>query len=600
VRKPSKPSIRPRILSRFRSSQRQVEGLGSQTGEHIDRHLVRRFNSLMEVRRFVIGWLGLLVLLIAVLVGQNLGLSGYYQTVRPVPGGIYNEGVLGRFTNASPLYAMSDADTTVSRLVFAGLLKVGAHGGLKGDLASGYDVGDHGAAYTVHLRPGLTWQDGHPLTSKDVLFTFRTIQNPDVQSPLLNSWRGVEISAPDARTVVFRLPNALASFPYSLATGIVPEHLLGKVAPADMRSAGFNTVNPVGAGPFAWQAVEVSDGNDPDNVRAQIALTPFDGYHAGKPKLQKFVVQTFASKQKLIDAFASNQLTAAEGLDILPPRLAGDKGVVRHSLPVRAANMVFFKTTESVLADKSVRQALVRATDTDAIMERLGYTTRKVDEPLLAGQLGYDPSLRQLPFDPKAAGKLLDKDGWRMGRDGVRSNDGDRLAFTLSAVDSPENRMVVRQLQRQWGSLGVDLGVRFLNGTDFRGALGNHDYEAVLDGIAIGTDPDVFVYWDSSQADIRSGNRLNLSEYRNETADTALESGRTRLDPTLRIIKYKPFLKVWREDAPAVGLYQPRLLYLTNGAVAGLDDTAITVPADRFANVGNWEIRQAKVTVRKP
>jgi ABC-type transport system substrate-binding protein len=108
------------------------------------------------------------------------------------------------------------------------------------------------------------------------------------------------------------------------------------------------------------------------------------------------------------------------------------------------------------------------------------------------------------------------------------------------------------------------------------------------------------VYWDSSQADVRSGNRLNLSEYRNDTADTALESGRTRLDPTLRIIKYRPFLKVWREDAPAVGLYQPRLLYVTNGAVAGLDDTAITVPADRFANVGNWEIRQAKVTTRKP
>ncbi|HEX5743869.1 MAG TPA: ABC transporter substrate-binding protein [Candidatus Saccharimonadales bacterium] len=588
--------VQPRILRRFRRSQRQVGDFGVQTGEHIEQHLVRRFNSLMGVRRFIAGWFGLVILLIGTLVAQNLALSGYYQTVRPVPGGIYNEGVLGRFTNANPLYATSDADTTVSRLVFSGLLANGEHGRLVGDLASGYEVSDHGARYTVHLRPDLKWQDGHPLTSRDVLFTYRAIQNPDAQSPLMNSWRGVTLSAPDDHTVIFQLPGTLASFPYNLTTGIVPEHLLSKVAPADMRSADFNTVHPVGAGPFAWQAVRVSDGNDPDNISAQIALTPYAGYHAGEPRLQKFVVHVFASKPQLIEAFESNQLTGAEGLDKFPSQLKGEKEAIVHSLPVRAANMVFFKVSEGVLADKPVRQALVRATDINEIVKRLGYTTRQVREPLLVGQLAYDPSLTQLPFDVKAAKKLLDKNGWRVGKDGVRIKDKQRLEFSLSAANNSENRMVVWQLQRQWRELGVRVDIRLQNGNDFRNTLANHDYEAVLDGIAIGPDPDVFVYWDSSQADIRSSNRLNLSEYKNKTADTALESGRTRLDPALRVIKYKPFLKAWREDAPALGLYQPRLLYLTNGSVAGLSDGAINVPADRFANVHNWEIRRAKIT----
>ncbi|HVX56773.1 MAG TPA: hypothetical protein VHA37_03505, partial [Candidatus Saccharimonadales bacterium] len=100
----------------------------------------------------------------------------------------------------------------------------------------------------------------------------------------------------------------------------------------------------------------------------------------------------------------------------------------------------------------------------------------------------------------------------------------------------------------------------------------------------------------SSQADVRSANRLNLSEYKNATADEALEAGRTRLDPALRTIKYRPFLQAWQQDAPAVGLYQPRLLYLTNGTVAGLSDAPINTPPDRFINVQNWEIRQARVT----
>lgn len=584
------------MLHRFHRSRRQVEDLGSQAEEHIERHLVGRLERLMPVRRFVGGWLILLALIIGGLVAQNLALSGYYQTVRAVPGGIYNEGVEGRFTNANPLFATSDPDVTVSKLVFAGLLKPDASGRLVGDLASGYDVSNHGMTYTVHLRPHLTWQDGKPLTSSDVVFTYQTIQNPDVQSPLRNSWQGVNISAPDDHTVVFQLPDPLVSFPYNLTNGIVPEHLLAKIPAVDLRSADFNTVHPVGAGPFEWQAVQVNGNGDPDTVQEQVALVPFANYHAGAPKLQEFVVQAFASRSQLIDAFKSKQLTAVEGLDSVPGQLKDDGTMVEHDLLLRAATMVFFKTSQGVLADQHVRQALVRGTDQQQIIDRLGYTTHAVKEPLLRGQLGYDPSLVQLAFNQKAAEKLLDKDGWKPGKDGIRYKKGSPLEFTITAHNTSENRMVVWQLQRQWRSIGVKLDIRLESGSDFQSTLAYHDYDAVLDGISIGVDPDVFVYWDSSQADIRSANRLNLSEYKNPSADESLEAGRTRLDPALRVIKYRPFLKVWRQDAPAVGLYQPRLLYLTNGPVAGLSDNPITSPADRFINVQNWEIRQAKVT----
>jgi ABC-type transport system substrate-binding protein len=144
--------------------------------------------------------------------------------------------------------------------------------------------------------------------------------------------------------------------------------------------------------------------------------------------------------------------------------------------------------------------------------------------------------------------------------------------------------------------LGVQADLRYLSGIDLQNALAFHDYDAILNSITIGADPDVFVYWDSSQADIRSANRLNLSEYKNTVADAALEAGRTRLDPSLRKIKYRPFLEAWQQDNPAIGLYQPRLLYLTNGRVAGLEEHSINTPTDRLANVENWQIRTAKVT----
>ncbi len=589
--------IRLRFRRRLRKGQQQAEGLGQQAEQQIERHLYRRFENLRPIRRFLFAWIGLVVLLIGAVIAQTLSLSGYYQTLRTVPGGIYNEGVLGQFTNANPLYATSEADMSVSRLIFAGLFTYDNQGQLTGNLASSYSVDSHHTTYTVRLKPHLTWQDGRPLTSSDVLFTYQSIQNPDAQSPLQSGWQGITVSASDSRTVVFKLPGALASFPYNLTNGIVPKHLLANIPPSDLRSADFNTVHPVGAGPFAWQGVDVTGNGDPDKTNQEIALTPFDGYQGGQPKLQKFVVQVFASSAQLTHAFTAHQLTGADGLNQVPAGLNHTKSVVQNNLPLRAANMVFFKTTSSgVMADTQVRQALIQAANVPHIINSLGYPAHAVREPLLAGQVGYDPALAQAGFNQKAAKQILDADGWLIGKNGWRSKAGKPLAFTLSASDTPEYRYDTRQLQQQWQAIGVQLHVQLQDATDFQNTLAYHNYDALLYGISIGVDPDVFVYWDSSQADIRSANRLNFSEWKNTTADAALEAGRSRLNPALRAVKYKPFLQAWQQDAPALGLYQPRFLYLTNGPVSGLTSKAISTPTDRFDNVQNWEISQSKVT----
>lgn len=583
------------IQSRFRRHLKHVEGLGGRTEEHLDRYFVRRFGRLSPIRGFVAGWLALVVVLIGGLLVQNLLLSNYYQKLRPVPGGIYNEGMTGTFTNANPLYATGNVDSSISKLLFAGLFTYDNDNKLTGQLASGYSVDSAGTTYTVRLKPHLTWQDGQPLTSADVVFTYQLIQNPDAQSPLRSGWQGITVSATDPQTVVFKLPDQLASFPYNMTNGIVPEHLLDKIPAVGLRSADFNTVHPVGAGPFALQDIKVT-GNDPATAQEQIELLPFAGYADGKPKLQEFIAHAYADKNDLVHAFKAGRLNGAQGLDSVPASVNGMSSVEARSPLLTAANMVFFKTSSGVLSDQQVRTALIQASNVPEIIKNLSYPTLPVQEPFLQGQLGYDPAYAQPGFDLSAAKKALDANGWIVGKDGIRSKAGQQLAFTLTAASTPEYRSNARQLQRQWRAAGVNVHLQLQNGTDFRNSLTNHSYDAILYGIAIGPDPDVFVYWDSSQADIRSANRLNLSEYKNSQADAAIEAGRTRLNPTLRTVKYRSFLQAWQHDSPALGLYQPRMLYLTNGPLAGFDAKTLNSAPDRFDNVQNWEIRQGKVT----
>jgi peptide/nickel transport system substrate-binding protein len=173
------------------------------------------------------------------------------------------------------------------------------------------------------------------------------------------------------------------------------------------------------------------------------------------------------------------------------------------------------------------------------------------------------------------------------------------LAFNLVSQDTPNYTLTAKFLQEQWSKLGVKVMVNYYNGDELQGGIiANHDYDALLYGISLGVDPDVFVYWDSSQASINSQGHLNLSEYKSKTADQALQAGRTRSDPQVRAVKYQEFLRVWSEDAPALALYQPNFLYITRGPVFGYQRQMLNAAADRFYNVDNWMIRQKHQTIK--
>jgi peptide/nickel transport system substrate-binding protein len=481
-------------------------------------------------------------------------------------------------------------DTTVARLVFSSLFTYNTQNQLVGDLAQNWDVDSTGKVYTVHLKSHLFWQDGRPLTANDVAFTYHVIQNPDAQSPLQASWQNVSVQATNDATIVFTLADPLSSFPYSLTNGIVPEHLLSAIPMAEMRSAAFNTENPVGSGPFVWKKIAVS-GNTPMSRQEQITLTPSTNYYAGMAKLDAFVVDAYHDQNNLVHSFQQGIINTMVGLTSVPAQVVHDKNLQTYSLPFTGADMVFFKTSEGVLADKTVRQALVQASNVNGIILGLGYPAIPVREPLLAGQLGYDPAYQQLTNNIAAAVQLLQQDGWLVGAHGIRYKAGQPLSFSLYAADDAESHYVTQALQQQWRAVGVNMHVVLQADSDLQNTVAFHTYDALLYGISIGVDPDVFVYWDSSQADPRSGTWLNLSEYKSTDADEAL-----RFDPALRAIKYKPFLQAWQSDDPALGLYQPRFLYITHDPVSGLSEQPINTATDRFDNVINWEIRTAKIT----
>lgn len=568
--------------------QRQIEDIGSQTEESIDKHLFRRLGRLYEVRRFIISWILLLVVLIGGVVVQTRALGDYYLKLVPVSGGIYSEGIIGSYTNANPIFASTDVNATVSKLVFSGLLTYDENNKLVGDLADSWTVDESGKVYTVKLKEKLRWHDGEELTADDVVFTVKTIQNPDTRSPYFSSWQGIKTQTTAPNEVVFTLPTILASFPYSLTIGLLPEHKLKDVKPNDLRGSLFNTVEPVGSGPFKWKGVEVI-GDTAEQREQRIALSAYGDYNNGRPKLDEFIVRAFLNEAPLIKSFDEGKLNAIAGSLSMP---VSGNDVNEINVPLTGSVMVFYNTKSPVMSDAKVRRALTMATDQKGLLAQLSYPSVAVNGPLLPEHIGYRQDLMQYGFDVNQANALLDEAGWvRDPATGIRSKDGVKLTIKLETLSSAEYATVANQLQKQWREVGAELAVESLAQADLQTDIDDRSYDALVYGIIMGLDADQFAYWHSSQADVRSQRRLNFSDYSSSTVDEALAAGRTRIDPKLREAKYGPFLQAWRDDAPATALYRPRFIYTTYGSLYNFNQKGMNSPVDRLNNVNEWMIR---------
>lgn len=585
------PATRLKLRRLFRHRKRATESAFRKIAEGFDRNFIGRLGQFKKARRFAVGWLSLTVALIVVTIVQIINVSYAYQSVQPVAGGSYHEGMVGTFSTANPLYANGAVDTAVSRLVFAGLLRYDDQNQLAGDLAATYERDDTGKIYTVELRRNLTWHDDRPLTADDVVFTFQTLQNPDTNSPLRQSMQGVTITKIDSHKIKFTLSSALSSFPNSLTLGILPKHLLGSVPPVELRTSRFNTVNPVGAGPFAWRSLQLTEVvRDDDATAAIITLDRFAGYHTEPPELDRFVLHTYDSGDELISAFKKREVRAIAGMKSLPDAIKENDQIRAYSFQTTAEVMTFFNlATTSPLSDAAVRRGIMLGTSRRDVIKKLDQTLRVARQPILSDQFAFDARYQQPLYDKTLAAKTLDEAGWKQTIGGIREKDGKKLTFRLYAEENPDNVLVTKELKRQWREIGVDADVTLQQSMYFQTTLDTRSYDAVLYGISIGNDPDVYAYWHSSQTE--SG--MNFSNYKSKTADTALEAARIRQDAAQRKLKYEAFLKAWQEDVPAIAMYHPRIYYVTRGTVYSLNEHVLNTDADRYYSVKSWQINTA-------
>lgn len=580
-------------LDRKRFSKR-VKKAETATVRHARKFIVGRLDNIRHVRRQIIGW-SILVGCLLTLVGvQMMWLQSGYQTKTAAAGGTYAEASIGPIETLNPLYATSSAETITSRLLFSSLYRYDETGHLRGDLATSMKVDSTGMIYTIKLRENATWHDGKQLTARDVAFTVNLIKNPQTRSPLQMEWRDIGVKVVDDYTIQFTLPAIYAPFSHALTFAVLPQHILGDVAPGAIRESTYSR-SPIGSGPFQLRLLQTVNVKKQQKV---VNLAAYNKYYKGAPLIGRFEVHSYANQADIAAALAAGEVNAAADLDGTEVVKLDQARYTVLSRPVNSGVYALMNTTSDVLKDKKVRQALQHATDTEVVRKSLALPAPTLDLPFITGQLTGDDVPTAPKPNNKEAEKLLDDAGWKRQADGRRMKDGKALTISMVSTKNTDYEKVLQVLAGQWRNLGVRVDTQIVDPTDkqvnfARNILQQRQYDVFVAELAIGGDPDVYVHWHSSRASMGG---LNLSNYSNAAADLALSTARSSLDTELRNVKYKSFARQWLADAPAIGLYQPTSQYVYNKHAMTIQPSERLVsPYDRYTNILYWSVSEKSV-----
>jgi peptide/nickel transport system substrate-binding protein len=261
----------------------------------------------------------------------------------------------------------------------------------------------------------------------------------------------------------------------------------------------------------------------------------------------------------IINATPAQEVERLQGDDnyqILLPRVPGSPQV----LPMNAV--------KPPTDDIKVRQAIIQAVDMDTVVDTMWYGTRKAAQgPLSSPTWSYNPVVETMyPYDPEAAGALLDEAGWKMGSGNVREKDGEKLHVTYitTAGTNGQAGELVQAYLLQAG-FEVDLQILEYAATATLMLAGEHNIARIYFSH---TDPVVLTTLYHSKN--IQGTNFNRTMKPDAELDKMLEEATSDMNRDTRKQKYEEIQKYIMDQALIIPLWEETVLWGARAAVKGL------------------------------
>jgi peptide/nickel transport system substrate-binding protein len=417
-----------------------------------------------------------------------------------------------------------------------------------------------GMTLTYHLRKGLKWQDGAPLTARDVIFTFQAIMNPKNNVQVTTGYDHIgKITAPDDYTVVVHMKKFFApivAYFMCIQGGypLMPAHLLASYP--NINHVPYNVL-PIGSGPF-----RVTEWVHGDHVT--MMANPL--YWRGPPKLKSIVLKIVADNNTIVTQLKTGEADAWFRADpSLYPAYSNIPGVSVQLSPQNVFGHIDFdlKDPNTPWYDVRVRKAVEYALDRQRIAHD---ATHDVFVPTDSDQQffswAFDRSIPHIGYDPPTARKLLAQAGWQAGPDGVLTKNGQRLTIQFSYISGNVIGAAIGNIiQQELRAVGIEMTQKtypaplFFGAQQNGGILNSYKYEMAYYGWVNGVDPDDSSLYACDQFPPAGQNSLHWCD---KKLDDAEKDALSTFDIARRQADYAIIQTELAEQVPTIILYAER------------------------------------------
>ncbi len=413
-----------------------------------------------------------------------------------------------------------DEHCEINVLLFNGLTAHDGDNQIVAGLAEKWEYDEDTCTYTFHLRPGVKWHDGQPLTAADVKFTIEAIMDPENGAENAPNYEDVEeITVIDENTVSFKLSAPNVAFLEYMTMAVLPKHLLEG---EDMQSSDFFR-SPVGTGPYKLESWDAGQA---------IVLVKNEDYYQGCPRIDRIIFKIVGDDNAQAIQLESGELD----LVLLDPKNAQnfvDKdGFVCYDMTTSDYRGILFNFWNGYWTkNRDIIPAVCYGIDRQAI----------IDSVLLGqGMTAYGPLQRNIynnenvehyDYNPSKAREVLEAAGCAMGPNGFYERGGEEIGFVISVMAGEQDRIDIAQAAaQQLRKVGINCTVELPAQMDWGGQM------ACLIGWGSPFDAD-----DHTYKVFGTGKGANYSGYSNAKVDEYLTLARQSGDPAVRGEWYDKF-----------------------------------------------------------